>query len=88
MINIDTKTKAQGWELEVVCKNRTYLNEVVNAILKYGMINFEVNNIDGSYNYDGEFEGSYTVLMWCHWFHNLSNIAKDLEEIEKRLDVS
>lgn len=85
MINIDENTKAQGWELEVTCKNREYLGEVVLAILKYGMINFEVRTVECHSNNEG-WEGSYTVLMWCYWFNNLSSIAQDLKEIEEKLD--
>ncbi len=39
-------SKAQSWELEVTCKDRKYLNAVVKAILKYGMMEFEVNTVD------------------------------------------
>lgn len=83
MINSDVKSNAQPWELEVVCKNRKYLNAVVEAILKYGIIEFEVNIED--YSSD---DGIYTVLMWSVWFNNLANIAKDLEIIEGKLDNS
>lgn len=85
MIKLDETSNAQNWELEVTCKNREYLNEVVTAILKYGMINFEVNTVNCHSNADG-WEGSYTVLMWCSWFNNLASIAKDLKKIEKRLE--
>lgn len=86
MINTDEKSNAQSWELEVTCKNKNYLDEVVKAILKYGMINFEVNNVDGYMNCKDEWEGRYVVLMWCSWFANLKDIANDLAEIEKKLD--
>lgn len=85
MINIDEDSKAQGWELEITCKNRKYLNRVVGAILKYGMLNFEVNIVDCHSNHDG-WEGSYTVLIWCSWFNNLADIASDLKEIESELE--
>lgn len=85
MIKTDENSNAQSWELEVTCKNREYLNAVVKAILKYGMINFEVNTVDCHSNSD-EWEGNYTVLIWCSWFNNLSDIANDLKKIEKRLE--
>lgn len=53
MIKVDDKSNAQSWELEVTCKNRAYLNEVVKAILKYGMIEFEVNIVDGISDLNG-----------------------------------
>lgn len=86
MIHVDENTNAQGWELEVICKNREYLNAVVKAVLKYGMINFEVEVIDGAGNHDGVWEGRYSVLMWCSWFHNLNSLTKDLARIEKKFD--
>ena len=46
MINTDEKSNAQSWELEVTCKNKKYLKAVVKAILKYGMIEFEVNVVE------------------------------------------
>jgi len=84
MLKLEENSIAQAWELEVTCKNKKYLDEVVNAILKYGMINFEVEGVEFSPMQNNEFEGSYTVLMWCHWFGNLSKIAADLAEIEER----
>jgi hypothetical protein len=84
MIKVDEKSNAQSWELEVTCKNKKYLDEVVKAILSYGMIDFKVENVECLSNYDG-WEGRYTVFMWCSWFNNLANISKDLKKIEKRL---
>ena len=85
MINVDEKSNAQSWELEVTCKNKTYLDAVVIAILKYGMIEFEVNVVEYHAYRDG-YEARYTVLMWSCWFHNLKKITKDLAKIEKELD--
>lgn len=85
MIKCDESSNSQYWELEVVCKNRTYLNEVVDAILKYGMINFEVKVGDCTSNHNG-WEGRYTVLIWCSWFSILADLCNDFAEIEKRLD--
>lgn len=85
MMKLNENSKSQSWELEVTCKNREYLNEVVKAILKYGMMNFEVNSVECHGNHE-VWEGSYTVLIWCSWFSNLGDIAKDLKKIEKRLE--
>ncbi len=84
MIKVDEKSNAQSWELEVTCKNKQYLDEVVKAILKYGKIEFEVNLVECLSN-EPEWNGRYTVLMWCSWFTNLQSIANDLAEIESRL---
>ena len=86
MIKTDEKSNAQSWELEVTCKNKIYLDAVVLAILKYGMIQFEVNIIDVIASHDGVFDGRYTVLMWCSWFNNLKKITKDLAKIEKKFE--
>lgn len=83
MEKVDDKSNAQSWELEVTCKNREYLNAIVTAILKYGMIEFEVNIVECNTHHDGIYDGRYTVLMWCSWFNNLKNITKDLSKIEK-----
>jgi len=85
MIKLDEKSNAQAWELEVTCRNKKYLDEVVKAILKYGMINFEVELVECLSNHK-EYNGRYTVLMWCSWFHNLADIAKDLSEIEDKFE--
>ena len=85
MINVDEKSNAQSWELEVTCKNKKYLNEIVYAILKYGNIEFEVNIVECMSNNE-DWDGRYIVLMWCSWFSNLTNISSDLAKIEKELD--
>ena len=86
MIKEDVQSNAQSWELEVICKNKKYLDAVISAILKYGMMNFEVNIIDYHSYHDESFDGRYTVLIWCSWFRNLSSLTTDLENIEKELD--
>jgi len=90
MMKLDDKSNAQNWELEVTCKNKKYLDEVVMTILKYGMIEFEVQNVEcitncGGVNND-EWDGRYVVLMWCCSFNILKNISNDLAEIEERLE--
>lgn len=85
MIKCDEMSNAQAWELEVVCKNKKYLNAVVNAVLKYGYINFEVEIVDRLPDNDGKWDACYTVFMWSSWFNNLRPIAKDLAKIEKKL---
>lgn len=86
MLKLDEKSNAQSWELEVTCKNKKYLDEVVKSILKYGMIEFEVSLIECLRNVD-EWDGRYTVLMWSSWFENLKKITDDLAEIEKKLEL-
>jgi len=86
MINTDEQSNAQSWELEVICKNKKYLNAVVKAILKYGMINFEVEVVEYSAWQDNKWDARYTVLMWSPWFSILKNVSKDLAKIEKKLD--
>lgn len=85
MIKVDEKSNGQSWELEVTCKNKKYLDAVVNAILSYGMIEFEVRSVECLSNEDG-WDGRYTVLMWCSWFYHLKDIAKDLAKIEKKFE--
>lgn len=85
MLKGNENSNAQSWELEIVCKNKKYLEKVVSAIMKYGMINFEVECIDCNSNSNG-YDGRYLVFIWCHWFHNLAALTKDLEKIEKELE--
>ena len=85
MIKLDEKSNAQSWELEVTCKNKKYLDAVVKAILKYGMINFEVENIECLSN-NTNYDGRYTVLIWCSWFRNLYLLSKDLDRIERKME--
>jgi len=85
MIKTDTKSNAQSWELEVTCKNKEYLDAVVIAALKYGMIDIEVECID-FINGGDKPDGRYLVLLSCSWFNNLRDISNDLYEIEKKLD--
>ena len=63
MIKSDDKSNAQSWELEVTCKNKKYLDAVVDALLKYGMINFEVECVEGNPDHEGVWDGRYVVLM-------------------------
>lgn len=86
MIKLDEQSNAQSWELEITCKSKEYLDKIVKAILKCGNIEFEVNLVEGSFNHEGVWVGKYTVLMWCNWFNNLSQISNDLRKIEKKLD--
>lgn len=87
MVHQDVKSKAQCWELEVVCKSKEYLGRVVQAVIKYGCINFEVNVEDFIPTEEGhDNDGSYTVLMWCSWFNNLSFLSTDLMKIEEELE--
>lgn len=86
MINENEISNAQSWELEITCKNRKYLDAVVLAILKYGMLNFEVKAVEVHGDKDGVFEGRYLVLIWCCWFHNLSSLCEDLKKIEEELN--
>lgn len=85
MIKTDELSNAQSWELEVTCKNRKYLDAVVKSILKRGMINFEVNVVDCTAT-SPQWDGRYTVLIWCSWFSNLADLCKDLEKIEKNFE--
>ena len=85
MTKLDEKSNAQSWEIGITCKNKKYLDEVVKAILKYGYIDFEVNNTDLFSSDDKKRDGRYTVLIWCSWFGNLKKITKDLAKIEKHL---
>ena len=87
MLNIDPNSNSQGWELEITCKNKKYLDAVVKAILYYGMIDFEVEGVECLSNLPDEpWDGRYLVLMRCSWFHNLKDIAEALAEIEQRFD--
>ena len=85
MLETNKDSNAQSWELEVTCKNKKYLDAVVKAILSYGMIDFEVENVECMSNSDG-WDGRYLVLMSCSWFNNLKKIAKDLAKIEKKFE--
>ncbi len=86
MIKGDNMSNAQSWELEIVCKNKKYLDAVVSAVLKRGLISFEVEIVEFFTNHDGSIDGRYLVLMWSSWFHNLSPLATDLQKIEEELD--
>lgn len=85
MVKGNEDSNAQNWELEIVCRNKKYLDAVITAVLKYGMLNFEVKVIDYNLNHDC-YDGRYLVLIWCSWFNNLTNLSIDLSEIEKKLN--
>jgi len=85
MIKLDENSNAQAWELEVVCRNKKYLDAVVKAILKYGCIGFEVEAGEGGYKKD-IWDGRYTVLIWCSWFSYLGKLGVDLSDIEEKLE--
>jgi hypothetical protein len=86
MIKTQTTSNAQSWELEIVCKNKKYLDAVVQAILKQGIINFEVEIVDGSWNSSDEWDGRYLVFLWCSWFSNLKSISEELSSIEAKFE--
>ena len=81
MIKQNENSNAQAWELEVLCKNKKYLDKVVFAILEVEFIDFEVESV-----YNEKFEHRWTVLMFGNWFANLSIITSKLKQIEKELD--
>jgi hypothetical protein len=85
MIKTDEKSNAQGWELEIACKNKKYLDAIVGVILKYGMLSFEVESTDCHSNHDG-WDGRYLVLIWCSWFSNLQALVNDLAKIEEEFE--
>jgi hypothetical protein len=87
MINLDEKSNAHAWELEVSCKNRKIRDEFVAAILSEGCIEFEVRSCDDVMgNHEGEIDGHYTILSWCHWIHNLHSLTGKFLEIEKKYE--
>ena len=85
MVNSDTKSNANLWELEILCVNHEHLKEVIDAIVSHGCINFEVDTVGFSYIHDGSFQGRYTVLAWCSGFDRLADFSKQLKKIEKKL---
>jgi hypothetical protein len=84
MINTNEKSDAQGWELEVTCKNKMYLEAIVSAILRCGLIEFEVRivDIDNKLDLIDVIDGRYIVFMWGSWFSNLRNMSNVLADIE------
>lgn len=85
MVNQDTKSNSNVWELEILCINHEYLKEVVDLIVSHGCIDFEVNTQGFSYYHDDTFNGRYTVLAWCNGFDRLSEFSKQLKKIENKL---
>ena len=85
MIKTDEKSNAQSWELEIICKNKKYFDEVIAALLKHGMMSFEVE-VGDVITTGPKWNSRYIVLIWCSWFNNLANLANDLQEIEERLE--
>ena len=84
-------SNAQSWELEITCKNKKYLDAVVAAILKYGMMNFQVESTECFSNVDENgnpsWDGRYLVLIWCSWFDNLAKLSNDLAAIENKFET-
>jgi len=85
MLKGNNDSKAQNWELEVVCKNKKYMGAIVKAIVKIGKIGFEVE-VGECFQTDPSFDASYNVLMWCSWFINLGDVAKELVRIESKFE--
>ena len=81
MIKSDLNSQANPWELEVLCKNRDYLNKVIEAILSFGHFNFEVETIEITSNHP-EFQGIYTGLVAGSWLSNSHDLAEKLSIIE------
>lgn len=77
------ESNAQNWELEVTCKNKAILDDVVNALLEIGVIGFEVETVDIDRTPD-RLDGRYIVFMECAWFHNLKELVDKLAQIENK----
>lgn len=82
MKEVNENSNAQSWELEVVCKNRKYLNAIIGVILEQKCLNFKAVCVDMIANDDAR----YLVLVWGHWFGNLKNLTKQFAKIENRLE--
>jgi hypothetical protein len=81
MIKQNVNSNAQSWELEIVCKNKQYLERIVLALLEASNINFEVER-----TCNDRLEDIWTIFMWSSWFDNLSFIANKLDKIEEELE--
>lgn len=77
---MDEMTNAQGWELEIVCKNIEYKKAVIKMLSKEKM-DFSVRYVDND-----RLEDRWVIFISCCWFHNLAHIAKKLEIIERGID--
>jgi len=82
MIKHDEKSNGQSWELEVTCKSKEYLDAIVEAILSFGMFDFDVEVVE----WFSETDGRYLVLIYGSWFSNLNKLSKKLAKIENKLD--
>lgn len=83
MIKTDEKSNAQSWELEITCKNKKYLQDIVKYLVKDGRYEFEVNSVEIVGNVS-EFDGRYIILIWCSWFNNLALLSRVLKRIENK----
>ena len=86
MLKSDEKSNAQCWELEVTCKNSKYFEAVVDSIVSFGNINFEVEVLNGSFDKNDKWEGRYTILIWSSWFSSLGKLSNELVRIEKEIE--
>lgn len=88
MIKGNEDSQAQSWELEVICKNKKYCDAVIKTLLNHGWVDFEVTSLQpkGKDRDTGLWEGSYSILMWSHWFTNLASLTADLKDIEHELE--
>ena len=77
-------SNAQSWELEVVCKNKQYMIDIVDYLSKDGVYNFGVEIIEYHAPSEDESDGKYIVFVSCSWFSNIHCLALKLEEIEKK----
>jgi len=78
------KSNAQSWELEVVCKNKEYMQEIVRWLSKNGVFEFSVEKIEYLPYEDDKWDGRYIVFVSCSWFSNLHGLATKLKDIEKK----
>jgi|APSaa5957512622_1039677.scaffolds.fasta_scaffold151201_3 hypothetical protein len=85
MFKADEESNANPWELEIMCRDRKFLKDVVKAILKEGQINFEVELLRFT-GMNGDIDGRYSVFMWGVWFNNLNRITRSLKRIEKKFE--
>jgi hypothetical protein len=88
MIKSCETSNAQTWELEITCRNRAYKDAIVLALLKHGVINFEVECIEVISTQD-EFacDGKFLIFMWTSGFCNLLSVSTDLAEIQEKIGL-
>lgn len=86
MRELDVMSNNNNWELELICKDKKYLQKVITIILEIGNLEFTVEcQEDVIIDIDNNIDGHYSILINGYWFSTLNKLTENLDIIESEI---